>query len=85
MSIEPPPDMVDWAVIGGGPADAAAAINLSRVCRRVVVIDCADEGRSDSAQRNFNYPGFPDGITAVELSNLGQRLSMPARQRFLPR
>lgn len=84
MSIEQPPDTVDCAIVGGGPAGVAAAINLARACRSVVVIDCADEGRSDSAQRNFNYPGFPDGITAVELSALGRRQAERFGARFIP-
>ncbi|HEV2108477.1 MAG TPA: NAD(P)/FAD-dependent oxidoreductase [Thermomicrobiales bacterium] len=73
MAIQQPSDLHDVLVVGGGPAGVSAAITLARACRSVTVVDCLDIGRSDWRQRNRNYPGFPDGITAVELSRLGRQ------------
>lgn len=83
MTVKSPSDMIDCVVIGGGPAGVAAAINLARACRSVIAIDCADEGRSDTAQVNHNYPGFPEGITAVELSGLGRQQAERFGAKFI--
>ncbi len=72
MDVTRPLDLFDALVIGGGPAGLSAAVNLARACRSVAVVDCGRPGRSDWAQTNRNYLGFPDGITAVELSALGR-------------
>lgn len=53
-------------VIGGGPAGLTAALYLARYDRRVGLFD-AGQGRSTWPQMNYNYPGFPDGISAREL------------------
>ena len=57
----------DAAIVGGGPAGLAAAINLARALRSVMVCDRPQPGRSDYPQVNHNYLGFPDGIPAREL------------------
>jgi thioredoxin reductase (NADPH) len=65
---------VDWdaLVIGGGPAGLSAAIQLARYNRRVLVLD-SGEGRSSGVQVNHNYLGFPDGVAARELRELGRK------------
>jgi thioredoxin reductase (NADPH) len=60
----------DCAILGGGPAGLSAALYLGRLKRRVVVID-DHEGRSTWHQVNRNYLGFPDGIHATKLRELG--------------
>lgn len=62
---------MDCIVIGGGPAGLSAAIYLARYDRRVVVFD-AGHGRSTHHQVNHNYLGFPGGVPAVRLRELGR-------------
>jgi thioredoxin reductase (NADPH) len=61
----------DAAIVGGGPAGLAAAINLSRALRSVLVCDRPQPGRSDYPQVNHNYLGFPEGVPARELRARG--------------
>ena len=65
--------VVDALIVGGGPAGLSAAIYLARALRSVVLCDATRPGRSDWAQTNFNYLGFPDGISIVELTARGRR------------
>ena len=59
-------------VVGGGPAGLAAAVQLGRLRRSVVVVD-DNAGRSLWSQVTRNHLGFPDGVTAADLRLLGQR------------
>jgi thioredoxin reductase (NADPH) len=59
-------------VIGGGPAGLSAALQLARWNRSVLVLD-SGEGRSTHHQVNHNYLGFPDGVAALELRELGRK------------
>src|SRR5687768_11600240 len=67
-----PSTTFDSIVIGGGPAGLSAAVYLGRSLRSVVVLDGPRPGRSDWVQCNHNYLGFPEGITAPELSARGR-------------
>jgi thioredoxin reductase (NADPH) len=67
----------DALIIGGGFAGLSAAIYLSRFNRSVLVIDRGD-GRWKTHEYNENYLGFPDGIVASSLRNLGVKQA----QRF---
>lgn len=62
----------DSIVIGGGPAGLSAALQLARFNRQVAIFDVAG-GRSNYSQVNHNYLGFPGGIPARELRELGSR------------
>lgn len=57
-------------VIGGGPAGLSAALYLARYDRRVALFD-AGQGRSTWHQVNHNYLGFPGGVPARRLRELG--------------
>ncbi|MCC7447924.1 MAG: NAD(P)/FAD-dependent oxidoreductase [Anaerolineae bacterium] len=57
-------------VIGGGPAGLTAALYLARYDRRVALFDTG-RGRSTWHQVNHNYLGFPGGIAARKLRELG--------------
>ena len=57
-------------IVGGGPAGQAAALYLARFDRRVALFDTG-QGRSTWHQINFNYLGFPGGIPARKLRELG--------------
>ena len=56
----------DCLIIGGGPAGLMAAIYLGRFRRCVIVIDAGDS-RAKWIPVTHNCPGFPDGITGVDL------------------
>jgi len=62
----------DAIVIGAGPAGLSAAIYLARYDRSCVVFD-AGHGRSTHHQMNHNYLGFPGGVPAVKLRELGMQ------------
>ena len=74
--------MVDALIIGGGPAGLSAAVYLGRACRSTLVFDCPRPGRSDWAQTNHNYLGFPDGVTVDELTDRGRRQAERFGARF---
>lgn len=61
----------DCAVVGAGPAGLSAALYMGRMRRSVIVID-DNEGRSNWHQINRNYLGFPDGIHARALRDVGR-------------
>jgi len=59
-------------VIGGGPAGLSAALYLARYKRSVGLFD-ACSGRSTWYQTNRNLLGFPEGIKARELRQIGRQ------------
>lgn len=61
----------DCAIIGGGPAGESAAIYLARFNRSVLVLDRGG-GRTCTHELNENYLGFPFGIKARKLWELGK-------------
>jgi len=61
----------DALIVGGGPAGLSAAIYLARYDRTVAVFD-AGGGRSTHHQVNHNYLGFPGGVPATRLQELGR-------------
>lgn len=56
-----PNELVDCAIIGGGPGGLVAAVYLARFRRRLCVLD-ADGSRAALIPVSHNLPGFPDGI-----------------------
>ncbi|MBA3532612.1 MAG: NAD(P)/FAD-dependent oxidoreductase [Ardenticatenales bacterium] len=61
----------DSLVIGGGPAGLMAALQLARFNRRPALFD-SGMGRSTYHQINHNYLGFPGGVHARTLRELGR-------------
>ncbi|MFA5780539.1 MAG: thioredoxin-disulfide reductase [Elusimicrobiota bacterium] len=60
--------MYDVIIIGGGPAGLTAGIYVSRARLKSLLIDnYAIFGQAVSADIIENYPGFPDGISGVQL------------------
>src|SRR5450432_1457171 len=57
-------------IVGAGPAGLAAALYLARFDRRTALFDTG-QGRSTWHQTNHNYLGFPGGIEARKLRELG--------------
>lgn len=68
--------ILDCVIVGAGPAGLTAAIYLARFRRRIAVID-AGHSRAAYIPTSHNYPGFPDGISGVELL---ERLRAQARR-----
>jgi thioredoxin reductase (NADPH) len=68
--------MIDCLIVGGGPAGLTAAIYLARFRRETLVID-AGSSRASLIPTSHNYPGFPDGISGIDLL---QRLRDQARR-----
>ena len=64
----------DALIVGAGPAGLTAAIYLARFRRDVVVID-SGHSRALRIPTTHNYPGFPSGISGLELL---QRLQQQA-------
>lgn len=58
-------------IVGAGPAGLSAAVYMGRFRRRTLVVDCGD-GRWSYGQRNENYLGFPSGVSALRLHQLGR-------------
>jgi thioredoxin reductase (NADPH) len=67
-----PEDRYEVLVIGGGPAGLSAALYLARYNRRTALFD-SGHGRSSWHQTNHNYLGFPGGIAARDLRELGRK------------
>lgn len=59
-------------VIGGGPAGLSAALYLARYNRRTALFDTR-QGRAHWHQVNHNYLGFPGGVPARQLCELGRQ------------
>ena len=59
-------DRYDCIIVGAGPAGLVAATYLARFRRRVVVID-GGESRARRIPIIANCPGFPEGISGIEL------------------
>lgn len=59
------------AIIGGGPAGIAAAIQLKRHGLDPILFECGQlGGLVRNASSVENYPGFPNGISGIELVRL---------------
>jgi thioredoxin reductase (NADPH) len=62
-------DVVDLAVIGGGPAGLAAAVYGASEGLRTQLLDAvATGGQAAASSRIENYLGFPSGISGAELT-----------------
>jgi thioredoxin reductase (NADPH) len=64
-------NLYEVLVVGGGPAGLSAALYLARYDRAVALFD-AGQGRSTWHQVNHNYLGFPSGVPARTLRELGR-------------
>ena len=64
-------EMIDVAIIGGGPAGLTSALYAARGNIRTVVFERSMlGGQVVTTDRIENYPGFPAGISGTELGEL---------------
>src|SRR3990170_6648844 len=61
----------DIIIIGGGPAALSAAVYAGRAVLRTVIFEKkVTGGQILTSTLVDNYPGFPDGISGAELTEL---------------
>jgi thioredoxin reductase (NADPH) len=60
------PQTFECAIVGAGPAGLTAAIYLARYLRKIIVFD-SGQSRARWIPRSHNCPGFPEGISGLEL------------------
>lgn len=62
--------MFDVAIVGGGPAGMGAAITAATEGLDVAVLERSDKfgGQSKASPLIENYPGFPHGVSGMELA-----------------
>lgn len=65
----------DCLIIGGGYAGLSAGIYMARYNRSALILDSVS-GRWDTREINQNYLGFPKGIPARKLRNLGLKQAL---------
>jgi thioredoxin reductase (NADPH) len=63
---QPSDQDVDCLIVGAGPAGLTAAIYLARYRRNFLLAD-AGSSRASLIPCTHNYPGFPEGISGVDL------------------
>lgn len=63
-------DTSDLLIVGSGPAGLSAAINASSEGLKVVLMDNGSllGGQARESSAIENYPGFPEGITGLDLT-----------------
>jgi thioredoxin reductase (NADPH) len=76
-------EIVDIAIIGGGPAGLTAAIYGARARVKTVVFEAGlPGGQIVTASLVENYPGFPEGISGQDLADLMYRQAVNAGAEF---
>jgi thioredoxin reductase (NADPH) len=64
----------DLLIAGGGPAGLTAGLYAARARLRTLLIEnMAPGGQTTSTFRVENYPGFPDGISGLDLAQAMER------------
>ncbi|MDY6795574.1 MAG: thioredoxin-disulfide reductase [Actinomycetota bacterium] len=78
-------EVLDIAIVGGGPAGLTAGIYASRARMEAVLLDKQNPGGAPMlTDRIENYPGFPDGITGFELMDRMTRQAERFELRVMP-
>lgn len=76
-------EMIDIAIVGGGPAGLTAAIYAARARASTVVFEAGlPGGQIVSASWVENYPGFPHGVSGQELAELMHQQAVNAGAEF---
>jgi thioredoxin reductase (NADPH) len=77
-----PPDTVDLAIVGAGPAGLAAAVYAASEGVKTIVLDrLGPGGQAAASSRIENFIGFPSGLSGNDLATRGvlQMLKFGAR------
>ena len=78
LPTRPRHDDYDLLILGAGPAGLTAAVYAASEGQRTLIVEFhAPGGQAGTSSRIENYPGFPDGVTGVELATVptpGKRL-----------
>ena len=76
-------EIVDIAIVGGGPAGLTAGIYGARARAKTVVFETGlTGGQIVSASWVENYPGFPDGISGQDLADKMSQQALNAGAEF---
>jgi thioredoxin reductase (NADPH) len=76
-------DIVDIAIVGGGPAGLTAGIYAARARAKTVVFEAGlTGGQIVSASWVENFPGFPDGISGQDLADKMSQQALNAGAEF---
>jgi thioredoxin reductase (NADPH) len=69
---ECPPDVVDLAIVGAGPAGIAAAVYAASEGVSTIVLDrLGPGGQAGASSRIENFIGFPNGLSGQDLATRG--------------
>ncbi len=67
-------EVLDCVIVGGGPGGLTAGLYAARARMSVVILERgAPGGLLATTDHVANYPGFPEGITGLELAELMRR------------
>ncbi len=68
--VNTPDKLSDIIIIGGGPAGLTASIYAARLGLKTLLFEAAIlGGRAVQAPKIWNFPGFPEGLTGIELAD----------------
>ena len=84
LPTRPRHDDYDLMVLGAGPAGLTAAVYAASEGQRTLVVEFhAPGGQAGTSSRIENYPGFPDGVSGVELADGAYRQAQRLGAEFL--
>ncbi|KRE62074.1 FAD-dependent oxidoreductase [Nostocoides sp. Soil756] len=83
LAAETDPEVVDLAVVGGGPAGLATAVYAASEGLSTVVLDAsAIGGQAGTSSMIRNYLGFPRGIAGMRLAQRARNQALRFGTRF---
>lgn len=84
LPTRPRHDEYDLMVLGAGPAGLTAAVYAASEGQRTLIVEFhAPGGQAGTSSRIENYPGFPDGVSGVELADGAYRQAQRLGAEFL--